>query len=421
MRRTRACLCVSIALSAGAATAQPSPEPAATESRLPATRDDVSSRLDDAAKERAGLVDWGPVTVVGKGWDRLNERMEEATGVRLGLAYTLSFQAATEGPGDRSGAEGDLDLFAAWQILGKEDGTNAGAFNLNAQHIHRIGQVAPANLASEVGAIWGTSDGIGADESFPIVQLYYEQWMFDDRLMAVVGKIDTTNYVGTNRFADDTLYFMNRAFSSNPAINYPGNGLGAVVGWQVTDQVSVGGCIADANGVETEAGFHTIEAGEFFMAAEVGLTLDIEGAGEGNYRLTAWRSDEAEDAGLPEDYGFALSVDQEIGERAVPFFRASWADGDATGVTAVVGGGLGVEGLMGREEDTVGVGVSWGSSTEDDVEDQVVSEVFYRMQLARSVQLTLGAQVIANAPDLESEDGSEETVGVFEARLRITF
>lgn len=396
-------------------------ESADGESRLPAMRDDVSSRLDDAAKQRAGLIDWGPVTVVGRGWDRLNERMEEATGVRLGLAYTLSFQAATEGPGDRSGAEGDLDLFAAWQILGNDDGTNAGAFNLNAQHIHKIGQVAPANLASEVGAIWGTSDGIGADESFPIVQLYYEQWMFDDRLMAVVGKIDTTNYVGTNRFADDTLYFMNRAFSSNPAINYPGNGLGGVLGWQVTERITVGGCIADANGVETEAGFHTIEAGEFFMAAEVGLALDIAGAGEGNYRLTAWRSDEAEDAELPEDYGFALSVDQEIGERAVPFFRASWSDGDATGVSAVVGGGLGVEGLMGREEDTVGVGVSWGASTEDDVEDQVVSEVFYRMQLARSVQLTFGAQVIANAPDLESEDGGQDTVGVFEARLRIAF
>lgn len=391
------------------------------ESRLPATRDDVSSRSDDSAKQRAGLIDWGPVTLVGRGWDRLNERMEEATGVRLGLAYTLSFQAATDGPGDRSGAEGDLDLFAAWQIMGKEDGTNAGAFNLNAQHIHRIGQVAPANLGSELGAIWGTSDGIGADESFPIVQLYYEQWMFDDRLMAVVGKIDTTNYVGTNRFADDTLYFMNRAFSSDPAINYPGNGLGAVLGWQVTDRIIVGGCIADANGVETEAGFHTIEAGEFFVAAEVGLTLDIEGAGEGNYRLTAWRSDEAEDAELPEDYGLALSVDQEIGERAVPFFRASWSDGDATGVSAVVGGGLGVEGLMGRAEDTVGVGVSWGSSTDDDVEGQVVSEVFYRLQLARSVQLTFGAQVIANAPDLESEDAGGETVGVFEARLRITF
>lgn len=409
MRRTMACLCVAIGWNGGAARAQT------------ATGDHVSSRLDDAAKERAGLIDWGPVTVVGKGWDRLNERMEGAAGVRLGLAYTLSFQAATEGPGDRSGAEGDLDLFAAWRILGNDDGTNAGAFNLNAQHIHRIGQVAPANLASEVGAIWGTSDGIGADESFPIVQLYYEQWMFDDRLMAVVGKIDTTNYVGTNRFADDTLYFMNRAFSSNPAINYPGNGLGGVLGWKVTERISVGGCVADANGVETEAGFHTIEAGEFFLAAEVGLALDIEGAGEGNYRLTAWRSDEAEDAELPEDYGFALSVDQEIGERAVPFFRASWSDGDATGVSAVVGGGLGVEGLMGREEDTVGVGVSWDSSTDEDVEDQVVSEVFYRMQLARSVQLTFGAQVIANAPDLESEDGGEETVGVFEARLRITF
>jgi porin len=413
-------LIVAIAVRATSASAQ-SPSEDRPPARLPASNDDVSSRLDDAAVDRAGLVDWGPVSTVGRGWDRLNGRMEETTGVRLGVAYTLTFQAASSGPGDRSGTEGDLDLFAAWRIIGEEGGEDQGAFSLNAQHIHRIGQVAPANLSSEIGAIWETSDGIGADESFPIVQFYYEQHLLSDRLMLVLGKIDTTNYVGTNRFADDTLYFMNRSFSSNPAINYPGNGLGGVIGWQVTDRIIVGGCIADANGVETEAGFHTIEAGEYFMAAEVGLTLDFEGAGEGNYRLTAWRSDEAEDAELPEDFGFSFSADQEIGGPAVPFVRASWADGDATGVSAVVGGGLGFEGLMGREEDAAGVGVSWGSSTVEGVNDQVVSEVFYRVQLARSVQCTLGAQVIFNAPDLESERDGEETVGVFEARLRITF
>lgn len=426
MRPSHACLIIAMAWSFNAMAQSVPPDSGAPSVssdgvRPPAMRDDVSSRLDEAAKDRPGLLDLGPVSLAGRAWDRANQRLEEAVGLRIGLAYTLSFQAASSGPGDRSGAEGDLDLFAAWQVVGEKDGSNAGAFNLNAQNIHTIGQVAPANLASEVGAIWGTSDGIGANESFPIVQLYYEQWMLDDRIMGVVGKIDTTNYVGTNRFADDTLFFMNRAFSSNPAINYPGSGLGAVLAGRLTERLIVGACIADANGVETESGFDTIDEGDFFMAAEMGFTVDIDGAGEGNYRLTAWRSDEAEDVELPEDFGFALSVDQELGEHAVPFFRASWSDGDATGVGALIAGGVVFEGLLGRDEDAVGLGVSWGESSEEEVDDQFVSELFYRVQLARAIQWTVGAQLIANAPDLESDDGSSETVVVFEMRLRITF
>ncbi len=231
----------------------------------------------------------------------------------------------------------------------------------------------------------------------------------------------TTNYVGTNRFADDTLHFMNRAFSSNPAINDHGSGLGAVLAGRLLERLIVGACIADANGVETESGFGTSDEGDRFMAAEMGLTVDIDGAGEGNYRLTAWRSDEAQDVEPPEDFGFALSVDQELGDFAVPFFRASWSDGDATDVGALVAGGVVFEGPLGREEDAVGLAVSWGESSDDEVDDQFGSELFYRLQLARAIQWTIGAQVIANAPDLDSDDGSEETVVVFGMRLRITF
>lgn len=414
-------------LAVGHAAAQSPPAsasvaaPPAAAKNPPASHDDVASRLHEMQAPHAGLLELGPVSLFDRAWQDVNTRLEDAVGLRFGLAYTLTFQAATSGPGDRSGAEGDLDLFGAWRLLGKKDEPDAGTLNLNAQNIHTLGEVAPANLASEIGAIWGTSDGIGDDESFPVVQLYYEQRLFDDRVMAVIGKIDTTNYVGTNRYADDSLYFMNRAFSSNPAMNYPGNGLGAVLAGRITDRLYLGGCVADANGVETESGFNSIDAAEFFSAIEAGLALDIEGLGEGNYRLTAWHSDGASAVDLPEDFGFALSIDQELGHGVVPFFRCAWSDGDATGVTNIIAGGLALEGPFGRDEDALGLGLSWGEPTDDAFEDQVVSEVFYRLQLAPSIQWTLGAQAVFNALDLESDQGGEETVGIFEMRLRFTF
>jgi hypothetical protein len=415
-------------LAARAAVAQPEPPQAQSPAAKPAdakahglpARDDVSVRLEEAREPHAGLLKLGPVSVAEDAWTGLNDRLEEAARLRFGLAYTLSFQAATSGPADRSGGEGDFDLFGSWRLIGKEGGPDTGTLNLNAQHIHLLGETAPANLAENIGALWGTSDGIGSSESFPITQLYYEQHLFDDRLLAIVGKIETTNYVNTNRFADDTQYFMNRAFSSNPALNYPGAGLGAVLAWQVTESWYIGGCIADANGDETESGFGTIGDGEFFTAIEAGCTLDLDGLGEGTYRLTLWHSDAAHSADLPEDHGLALSIDQEIGRGIVPFFRATWSDADATGIPALVAGGIGIEGPFGRDEDVFGLGLSWGASSEHEVDDQLAAEAFYRLQLAPNIQWTLGAQVIFNAIDPES-GASGETVGIVELRVRITF
>ena len=411
-----------LASAAGVAVAQPPetlPQPVHGQPPM-AAKDDVALRLRESQTPRAGLLELGPVSVVDRSWKQLNDQLEESTRLRFSLAYTLGLQAATPGPGDRSGAEGDLDLFGAWRIFGAKDGPDVGTLNLNAQNIHMLGETAPANLAENIGALWGTSDGIGSSESFPVVQLYYEQRLFDDRLLAVIGKIDTTNYVNTNRFADDTQYFMNRAFSSNPALNYPGNGLGAVLAWQVTDHFYIGGCIADANGVETEAGFHSIDAGDFFTAVEAGLTLDIDGLGEGNYRLTAWHSDSASLEDLPEDHGLALSIDQEIGRGIVPFIRAAWSDADATGIPLVIAGGVCVEGPFGREEDVLGLGLAWGQSGDDQVDDQLTAEAFYRLQLAPSIQWMLGAQAILNAIDPDTGN-SDQSVGIFEMRIRITF
>jgi hypothetical protein len=393
-------------------------EPTTTEAPA-ASHDSVTARLDERRAPLDGLFELPPLSFLERAWRETNDKLEEGIGLRFEIAYTLSFQAATSGPGDRSGAEGDLDLFGAWRLVGDHDGPDVGTLNLNAQHIHDFGETAPANLSDDIGAAWATSDGIGSNESFPVVQLYYEQRLLDDRILVSLGKIDTTNYVGTNRFADDTLFFMNRAFSSNPAINYPGNGLGAVIACAISEEFYLGACIADANGVETQSGFDSIGAGDFFLAAEAGLTLKIGDLGEGNYRLTVWHSDNASEVDLPEDYGVALSIDQEVGGGLVPFFKYAWSDGEATGVRNIVAGGIGLEGPFGREDDVLGAALSWGESTDASLGEQVVAEVFYRLQLAANIQWTLGGQAVFDA--LDSDSGEGETVGILEVRLRVTF
>jgi len=384
------------------------------------TTQDVPGRLREARARNAGLFEFGPISRLDFWWDDMNARMDEKAGLQFGFSYQLTFQAATSGPGDRSGAEGDLDLSAAWRVIGTKDDDDTGTINVNAQHIHEMGETGPANLSGDIGAIWATSDGWGYNQDFVVDQAYFEQYFLDGNAMVVVGKIDTTNYVNTNRFADDSVYFMNTAFSANPALLYPDNGLGIVGAGHITKLVYLGGCIADANGQATMSGFDSIGYGDFFYAVEAGLTPTINGLGDGAYRFTGWYSQDAEKLNLPEDYGFAISCDQQLGNGVSPFLRYAWSDGAATGVRNIAAVGACIEGCFGRKDDVFGLGVSWGDSPIEAYSDQVAGEVFYRLQVTAAVQFTLGGQVIANALDRETGENGE-TVGIIEARFRVAF
>ena len=62
-----------------------------------------------------------------------------------------------------------------------------------------------------------------------------------------------------------------QAFSLNPAIGYPQNGLGVVLGVSIPAPFYAILGSQDANAVRTQTGFETIDKSEFFTAAEIGL------------------------------------------------------------------------------------------------------------------------------------------------------
>lgn len=83
----------------------------------------------------------------------------------------------------------------------------------------------------------------------------------------------------------------------------------------------------------------------------------------------------------------------------------------------MISGGIGWEGKMLTETDVVGIAGAWGKPEDHDLDDQYVTEVFYRLQVSPDNQFTLGYQFIFS-PTFEPDD---DVVGVFEVRWRITF
>jgi porin len=399
-------------------TTQPATSPSyqlSLEPRFPP--ESIDQKLLDAAARPAGLLPYGPVSVVDPLWKQLNQSLDRV-GLRLGLAYTIVFQAATSGPGNRDASGGDFDLFGDWRLLGAKDSPYAGFLYFAAEYRHALGtQIPPASLGGQIGSLWGTTNGFG-NQVFTVKELYWEQRFDTDRAILRVGKLDPENYYNSNYWQSDNKFFLNQAFSSFPVRAFPGQGLGVNVTAKITDAWYISTGVQDAEGQKTRVGFDTF-FGDFnlFSAFEVRFTPTLGDLGSGNYRLTAWYRDAGETNGKPHDAGIDLSIDQHIGPHFVPFFRYGAGEGNINGIEQMISTGVGWEGKLLTESDVIGFGAAWGQPTNHTLRDQYAAEVFYRMQVSPDNQLTIGYQAIvdpANAP-------SDHVVGVFELRWRVSF
>lgn len=404
-----------------AAESKPAPEekkpPAPPPKRVETSPDDVTQQLEEAKRKQAGIVEHGPISLFGSKWREVNEKLNESVGLDLGLAYTIVYQHATEAQGPRDAAGGDLDFFGTWRLLGSEEEGNLGKIGFFTETRHSYTSIPPAELSLSIGSLWKTTDGFDT-QKFSLTQLWWQQHLFDDRVLMRIGKIDQGNVINTNRLKSDDLFFLNQAFSGNPALPFPGTGLGAAIALAPTDLLSIRASFSDANGNKETAGFDTFfDDAEYFTAVEVGLRPLFEKIWRGNYRFTFWHIDEREKAGLPSGHGFALSFDQEVTQSVRALLRYGYADNGGLEVRHILSGGVAIADPFGSTDDLLGVGAAWGEPQDSSLRDQYVTEVFYRVQLTPNIQLTPGYQVIINP----SENPDDDVIGVFEIRFRLFF
>ena len=392
------------------APAEPSPPPEVEPARTPLSLQPPTDPFPPTTVE-GELAQIRPGVAIKRYLDQLAER----TNIRFGFANTILFQQASGGPGNRSGAGGDLDLLARWTAVGA--GTkDTGVLAFAAEYRYQIGNRAPSALGGEIGTLLPTTNGFG-ERPMVVKELYWDQRLFEDRLRFALGRIDPENLFGGHRLQSANTFFLNKAFSSNPTVAYPGPGLAAAVQIKPVPWLYIDGGITDANGKATVGNFEGFfDAGEFLAFAEAGVTPTIEGLGTGRYRVALWHIDSREDAGVSSDQGITVSLDQDIGATFIVFARYGHADGDVTGVTNSVQGGVGIKDVLGAEN-MLGIAAAWSEPKGDGRRDEKVLEVFQRFQVTETAQFTVGAEVIfdpSNAPD-------DDVLGVFSARLRISF
>jgi porin len=349
---------------------------------------------------------------------RIKRRFDEIaqkTNIRIGLAHTMLFQQASGGEGRRSGASGDLDILAKWTLIGA--GTkDTGILAFSSEYRYQIGNMAPSALGGEIGTLVPTTNSFG-ERPIIVKEVYWDQRLFEDRFRYAVGRVDPENLFGSHRLQSANTFFLNKAFSGNVAVPYPGPGLTAAAQVKPTTWSFVTAGLTDANGKATIGNLEGFfEDDEFMIFIEGGLTPTFDGLGQGRYKLSLWHIDERDDANKPSDDGFTIAMDQDLGERLIAFARYGHADGETTSVTDSVQGGVGIKGVLGKEN-LLGLAAAWSKPKDEDDREEKVVEVFQRFQVTESAQFTVGVEVIfdpSNAPD-------DDVLGVFSARLRLSF
>ena len=168
------------------------------------------------------------------------------------------------------------------------------------------------------------------------------------------------------------------------------------------------------SGFETFFGdFHT------FKTAEIGIT----GGGKrflfDNAHIAVWQTDESDDSGVQSGWGVNASVSHVVDEHWLPFLRAAWAHEGGGLFSRSVSGGFGYQNKPGGN--LLGVGLNWGRPNSAtfgvDLDDQLISEVYYTIQLTENLKITPNLQIVVN-PALNPD---KNAVALFGLRARVTF
>ena len=372
--------------------------------------------------DHAGIFKESPVSVVGEYTRQMEKWSSENLRLDPGFRAMWSFQQASAGEGNRTAAAQDYRAYATWHAINWEEEKKGWAGNVYARFEWRaemFTSITPNQLAGQIGALAPTT--YGHDEHDPaIVQLYWEQYLADGDLRLRLGKIDPDDYFNLGRWADDYRYFNHTVFSDFPASNHPSGGRGWNAQWYVSPEWTLTTGMSDVQGRKTLAGFDTIDDGNFIYGADVTFSPTISGLGKGNYRLGYEHRDEVPAKDKPADDAFYFNIDQEIAKDVAPFLRIGWGTGRSTGVSVASSIGIGIDNCFDRPGDAFGFGIGLDTVNDregEQRETEYISEAFYRFQVTRAMQYTIGGQVIfqpINAPN-------DDVVGVFEMRLVIDF
>ena len=352
-------------------------------------------------------------------WKR---RVNDEHGVAFGTSLYLLYQNASASlPGEENDALGHIFRYQGSWTLFKKDNGNLGRIAWRVESRSHIGGFqAPGSLGGAIG-VRTHAPGFAYNEDFeidiPVVS--WVQHFANGRAGFAVGRLAFDAYVDAFPFQTLSRGFINRSMVLPATLPTTGLGaLGGVVKGFVTDNIWIGAQFHDANAVNGDFDFDTVEEGEWLKAVEIGYTPSFAERGTHRIQLTYWEKDAREIAGTPKGNGWSLGVAWQLSEKTFSFLRIGHSDGGG-GVAAEESVSAGLQYMFLRDA-IFSLGAGWAKPSSitfgPGLDDETVVESSYKFQLSKNFSLTPDVQVIFNP----ANNPGENSVWVFGLRAILT-
>ena len=368
--------------------------------------------------------------------------LQSNLGMNFGIYYTLLYQHVTDPiPGTRSDyGTGRLDVNLVWNLWEypveghlDEAEIGHGLVGVLVRQGNQIGVPNNEFTTESVGSIQGL-DSLYTGQfggAATLNLLYYQQGFWNDRIVFSVGKVHPNQYIGLNFWAnDESRQFLAAPFDGIQTLGPSQGGyqLGAALQFVPADWMYINTMITDSLGSPNTM-FSTLDEGYYWGAVEAGFVIPPFGddfAGPSTVSVI-WSNQNLDVLSpTPEritSNSIALQYQGHLSSNLGIWAQGGVAEEHMSPIEAEFSCGIGLEDPLGRKGDLLGVAYNWSKpsgaldSPEFTVSEQSMFEIFYRIQLTGSCQLSPDIQVVVDPGD---RSGSAIPV-IFGLRLTTDF
>jgi hypothetical protein len=323
-------------------------------------------------------------------------------GVRTDLYGAFVWQAASDTlPGERSTVGAGRINLRADALLFRTEGSGMGRVTAQIR-VNGVWPDLSDSMQGSTGAI-SDLDELASSNATALSRFMYSQSLFDDRAMLSAGKISANDFVLANVFAnDESRQFLAQPFDGNSVwpISFQNHALGLGLVSLPTDWCFLNGFVVDAASSETPWLGDAFGEG-FAASAEFGLLAEVDGLPA---RLSfAWCGTDANSDTLanlaPRDglWGNAYGALAQVLVAPKLALWAQWSACDenvSSDATAEYALGTTIDDCFGRKGDGCGAAIAWSEPADGALDDQILLECYYRLQVMKDLQITLDGQVL---------------------------
>ena len=356
-----------------------------------------------------------PFTTLWSPLRRITQHVDQSIGLNmrpLALTYFGYTPSALEGKSDVSSFFG-AEIYSKWLIANtKKWGITSLTFELGYK-VNLINE--NPDLGSSVGS--NITSNVTVSNTAPIIgDISITQAFLGNKIFLTLGRLTPWYYYGYNSFTDDELTRTTNSML-NGGTNMPEGGgnstkPGFGIKYMINTHFYFNFVMTNPKGADSDFDFTIYNPDSHFLASEVGYVYSFKNQLEGrlSFGIHHGLKKNVTDQSGYNGYGYNFLFQQELTPKGYTpyvgiYVQAGYSDPTISDVKQQYAMGMNIDHFIHRRNDGLGMGIGFTVPSNIEFRKEFFTDIFYRLQMTQSAQLTLDVQLIVNPANPAQQKG----------------